>query len=186
MLRTISTLTLGLLVLTGCPGDDTGTTVGETSAGTTTAGSTTTESAETNPPGTTTVVDSESADGTTVSADTTDGPVSTTEPGTTTDGTTTEPGTTTDETTTGMGGACEPDAADDECATCVKENCCPALEACNADPDCTCFQECAQKNPGIPGALQCGMDCGVNPLDAGTPTGQLAGCTQMECAVCLG
>ena len=50
---------------------------------------------------------------------------------------------------------------------------------------CTCFQECAQMNPGIPGALKCAGDCGVDPLGMG-PTGDIASCTQANCQVCLG
>lgn len=186
MLRTVSFLTLGLLTLTACPGDDTGTTAGG-SAGSTSAATTTENATDTNPMMTTEVATGSG------SADTTEGPGSTTDtPGTTTDmpGTTTDtPGTTTDEpgtTTGGMGGACEPDAADDDCAMCVKNLCCTELEACQLDAGCTCFQECAQKNPGIPGAIQCGTDCMVNPLGAGTPTGELAGCTQANCGKCLG
>lgn len=185
MLRIVSTLTLGLLALSGCPGDDTGTTAagsttdpGDTTVepGTTNPGTTigesadTTEGATTNTPGTTT----DDPPGTT-----TDDPPGTTtdEPGTTTD----EPGTTTDE----PGGVCDADPADDECATCVKSMCCTELEGCDADPSggCQCFQECAQMNPGIAGAIQCGNDCGVNPLGAGTPTGDLGGCTQQNCGV---
>jgi len=188
-MRTVSILTLGLLVLSGCPGDDTGTTVADTGADSTTVAGDTTESADTNPPGTTEVA-SESATGTTADPDTTEGLTTMVDPDTTTDpGTTTEPGTT-DDTTTGMGGVCDPDAMDDECATCVKESCCPELEACSMDADCTCFQECAAMNPGIPGALMCAdaEHCDISLLDLmndGTIVGALATCTQQDCPVCV-
>jgi hypothetical protein len=187
MLRTVSFLTLGLLVLTGCPGDDTGTTAGSASAGSTSAGTTTENATDTNPPGTTEVATGSG------SADTTEGPSSTSEPGSTsTPGSTSEPGSTSMDSGTTTGGSsdvCALDpATDDDCAMCVKGMCCDELEACDADPSggCQCFQECAQMNPGIPGAIQCGTDCMVNPLGAGTPTGNLAGCTQMNCGKCLG
>lgn len=168
MFRTVSTLTLGfLLVLTGCPGDDSTTTTGA-SAGTSTSAGT-------------------SASATDPSADTTEGPATastTNTPGTTTD----TPGTTTDVpgTTTGSADVCAPEAADDECGMCVKSMCCTELEACDADPEglCQCFQDCAEMNPGVAGAIQCGMDCEVNPLGAG-PTGDLASCSQAGCPVCL-
>lgn len=186
MLRIASTLTLGLLVLTGCPGDDTGTTAADTSTG---PGATTTEAATETNPGTT-VAATEGAD--TTAGQTTDTPMTTDTPSTTTD----TPDTTTDapETTTGEGtttggsmDVCAPDPADDECAMCVKSSCCMELEACQEDPMglCQCFQECVEMNPGIPGAIQCGTDCMVNPLGPG-PTGELASCSQTNCAVCLG
>ncbi|MEX1367751.1 MAG: hypothetical protein AB1Z98_31775 [Nannocystaceae bacterium] len=182
MSRLALSLALGsLFALAGCPGDDDGSSSGAESAssGTTTntsSGSTTNGSADSttsDAPGTTT-----DAPGTTTDA-----------PGTTTD----EPGTTTDEpgtTTDGGSMVCDPDPADDECATCVKTMCCDQLEACDMDGDetagCVCFQICAEENPGIPGAIMCGTTCGVNPLGAGTPTGELGSCTQANCAVCLG
>lgn len=178
MLRITSTLTLGLLILSGCPGDDTGDTAA--SAGTTTD----------NPPGTTT----DNPPGTTIgSADTTEGPATTDTPASTTDepGTTTdEPETTGDDTTTGAGEVCAPAPEDDECGTCVKDMCCAALEACQMDADCTCFQDCAEMNPGIAGALLCadGAHCDIPIFELmmmGTPVGDLAVCTQNSCPVCL-
>jgi hypothetical protein len=183
MHRTISILTLGFLVLTGCPGDDSGTT-GASAGSTGGADSTAGPGTDTNPPGTTM---GDSAD-TTEGATTLPPGTTTDEPGTTTDtpGTTTDmPGTTTDEpgTTTNGGEVCAPDPADDDCAMCVKGMCCMQLEACDADPEggCQCFQECAEMNPGVVGAMQCGMDCNVDPLAGGTPTGDLGNCTLQNC-----
>lgn len=153
MLRTVSTLTLGLLVLSGCPGDDSGTTAG--SAGTSTGAGTSEPATESSQPQTTS---GESAD------TTAGGPGTTTDtPGTTTDtpGTTTDtPGTTTDEPGTSSGGmdVCAMDPADDECAACVKDMCCPQLQACDAVPECACFQECVQ-DAGPLGVGQCTSDC---------------------------
>jgi hypothetical protein len=177
MLRTLSTLTLGLLVLTGCPGDDTGTTNGGT-AGSTSAGSSTTESAETNPPGTTAgdTADTSVNPDTTVSPDSTDGPgtMGTTEtPGETTEA----PGTSEDSGTAGV----------DECGMCVQESCPDELAECMMDVDCTCFQDCAQMNPGQAGAITCAMECGVfaDLLNPDTTIGALVQCTMENCPKCV-
>ncbi|MEM7157420.1 MAG: hypothetical protein AAF799_31530 [Myxococcota bacterium] len=139
MKRLVSTFTLGLLLATTACGDDssTGDSDGNatTEAATTEAGATeaaTTESATTEA---------------TTDAATTD--VATTDPG--------------DETAndTEAAGACDPEASDDECATCVKESCCPQLEACDADEsgECQCFQACVETMPGVAGVEACTTEC---------------------------
>lgn len=161
--------TLGLLVaLSGCPGDDTGTTAASTAADSTGNDGTTTA----DPPGTTS---NGSAD-TTAASDpgtTTDAPGTTADaPGTTAD----EPGSTTDE-----GAAC---------AMCVEDQCADELEACALDADCTCFQDCAAMNPGIAGALACASaeNCDIPIAELmmmGTPVGDVAVCTQDNCPKCV-
>jgi hypothetical protein len=73
-------------------------------------------------------------------------------------------------------GPCEPDPLDDECATCVKTNCCTQLEACGMDVGCTCFQDCVEKNPGVAGAIACGGECDVMIFGEGA-TADLVGCS---------
>ena len=41
-----------------------------------------------------------------------------------------------------MGSACPIDIAENACAECSETECCPELEACFADVDCTCVREC--------------------------------------------
>ncbi len=183
-MRTISTLTVGfLLLLTGCPGDDSGTT-GASAGSTGSTGGTSTTS-----PATTEVDTTEGPATTAMTGSTTNSttPGSTTdEPGSTTD----EPGTTSGESSgdTGSPEICNPDPADDACAMCVKDMCCDELDGCNNDPSggCQCFQECIQEMGGA-AAFTCQNMCMVNFMDPMSPTGQLAGCTQQNCGfgICI-
>ena len=140
MHRLVSTFTLGLFLATTACGDDSST--GDSD------GNATTEAATT---------DAASTDAATTDAATTD---AATTDAATTDAATTEPG---DETAadTEAAGACDPEASDDECATCVKESCCPQLEACDSDEsgECQCFQACVETMPGVAGVEACTMEC---------------------------
>lgn len=175
MPRIVSTLTLGFLVaLTGCPGDDSSSTsAADTTAGT--AGTAGTTEDSTTPTTTNSTVDT-TVGPTTVDPDTTGSPGTTEDPpGTTTD----EPDTTTDAETTG--GA-------DACAECVETQCADELAACSADAACSCFQECAEENPGQAGALACANTCEIplpELLNANTVPGALVACTMANCPKCV-
>jgi hypothetical protein len=97
----------------------------------------------------------------------------------TTEGETTDE--TTDETTeTTDGGACEPAPNDDECTSCLKDNCCDAFTACFSDPDCACMATCLQEgnDPQV-----CAPQCMVNGFP---PELQgLAACMMQSCQQCL-
>ncbi len=200
MIRTLSALSLVLVLLPSCAAEDnagtgesagTGDTEGTSGGTATTAPTTTNTSASTSA---STTADTTSDPATTDPTTTTDNS-STDDSGTTTDnpGTTTDdPSTTTDDpsTTGGVAGACDPEVDDDVCGTCVKESCCPELEACNVDADCTCFRDCAAITPGIQAALMCATECDISFLDlnnAATVVGALSVCTQTDCGpgICL-
>lgn len=198
----ISTLGLGLVLClqgaAGCGGDDDG--GGDTAAGTegtgsgTGSGTTPSTMSNTSAPGTSGM--DASASGDDVVDDTSDTmPPTTGDPTTggpttgdpTTGGPATGDDSTGDPTTGGAAGVCDPDGDDDACAECVKSMCCTELEACAADVDCTCFQDCVELNPGQLGAFQCSMDCNVMLFGEG-PTADLVGCSsgQATCGpVCV-
>lgn len=176
------------LVAAGCPAsDDGGADTGaatEATAGTTGGSTPTTMSTSATTPG------DDGMSGTDAGDDVVDDTADTMQP-TTSDPTTGGPATgdastgdastgdasTGDPTTGGNNaGPCEPDALDDECAMCVKTNCCTQLEACGMDAGCTCFQDCVEKNPGVAGAIACGGECNVMIFGEGA-TADLVGCS---------
>lgn len=203
-------LTLGLLTATlvACGGSD-----NTTPAGTST-GEATTGGGATSSTGSTSTSTSPTTDGTTAGSisgtqgttdlttgvpdpttgnpetSTSTGPVLTTDIGTTTDTGVETTGTTdtldtlgtTLGTTTGLPSECPPAPNDDECALCNKENCCDEILACAESEDCTCILDCVMMgmNP-----QQCGMQCGVNPMNV-PELGALRMCNMAECGdVCM-
>jgi hypothetical protein len=182
MTRLTTSLILGgLLSLTGCPGDDSATDTGnDTGSGTGMAST----GGDTNPGTTNPDPDSTGSDPTTPGTDSGGPATDSGGPATDSGGPATDSGDSgSGSGDTGTASICDPDAADDECAMCVKANCCTALEACDADGDaaagCNCYQACVNAGGGPIG--DCDMTCGVNPFAPGTPTGDLASCTIGMC-----
>jgi hypothetical protein len=83
------------------------------------------------------------------------------------------------------GEACAPDMADDECFECSKVECCPQMEACQADTNCNCFIECLALNPGIAGAIACDQDCDADVFVMGSLADALGDCQLMTCPDCF-
>lgn len=74
--------------------------------------------------------------------------------------------------------ACEPDAADAECATCSRSRCCPELEAYVDAPDAAAFDDCIE-----PCTDQACVDaCAAKSRTAGTAYGDLGDCQLEVCA----
>jgi hypothetical protein len=113
----------------------------------------------------------------------------TTDPATTDPSDTTEdPGTETDpsDTTGSQGDPCEITDEDSECDACVKGMCCDQLTACDMDPECVCFQECAgSMEPSINVPTVCGDMCGVDQPFAHPTIGQVLSCSNGCLVQCL-
>lgn len=71
--------------------------------------------------------------------------------------------------------ACEPEADDDACVTCIRSSCCPQLEVCLTSAVCSCAYDCLLMGLELSTcALACGLDdqvtavalCGVTSCDA--------------------
>jgi hypothetical protein len=43
-------------------------------------------------------------------------------------------------------GPCDHVAGEGSCATCMKDNCCPQLEACETDAHCRCARDCVENS----------------------------------------
>lgn len=112
------------------------------------------------------------ADTGTTDAPTTDGPADSSGP--TTDATETGPS----DTTGSSAGACDPVDGDTPCDMCVKGMCCDQLTACDADPDCVCFQDCAgSMPPSIEIPNICGAMCGIDTPFAHPTVGMVLSCS---------
>jgi len=82
------------------------------------------------------------------------------------------------DTTGSPGGACDPADGDTPCDTCVKGTCCPQLTACEADPDCVCFQECAgSMPPSLEIPMVCGDMCSIDTPFAHPTVGMVLSCS---------
>ena len=185
--RTFFLAILSALAAAGCPASDDG--GGDTGAATEGTGASTGGTPSTTMSTTATTPGDDgmdaSASGDDMVDDTADSMPPATSDATTGDPTTGDPTgdpttgdpTTGDPTTGGNNaGPCEVDAMDDECAMCVKTNCCAQLEACEMDAGCTCFQDCVEMNPGAVGAIGCGGECDVMLFGEGV-TADLVGCS---------
>jgi hypothetical protein len=82
--------------------------------------------------------------------------------------------------TTGGGGFCTPDPNDFACVACAKQSCCPEVNACAADDNCTCWVLCLEQTGDV---VICGVQCGLPGQalnDLGDCTGNLC---QVECGL---
>ena len=70
-------------------------------------------------------------------------------------------GTATSGVTTGggVGGTCTPDADDNVCFICAKQQCCPEVQACVAEPSCICWVQCVADTLGD--ITLCAAQCGA-------------------------
>ncbi|HHH29902.1 MAG TPA: hypothetical protein ENK57_16370 [Polyangiaceae bacterium] len=70
-------------------------------------------------------------------------------------------GTASSGVTTGGGvvGVCTPDGDDDACFVCAKQQCCPEVEACAAEPSCICWVQCVADTLGD--VTLCAGQCGA-------------------------
>jgi hypothetical protein len=78
-------------------------------------------------------------------------------------------------------GPCDPEPGDVACTTCLKQQCCPEMEACAADMACACFVDCVLEGQG--NAFECYDFC-----DAGNnaPTNDVTACQFQSCSMeCL-
>ena len=113
---------------------------------------------------------------TTDPSDTTDGPSDTT------DATDTDPSATTGTPSD----PCEIGPEDSECDSCVKSMCCDQLTACDADPECVCFQECAgSMEPSINVPTVCAKQCMIDQPFAHPTVGQVLSCSNGCLLQCL-
>lgn len=153
----------GTSTMTGMPTTTTPTT--STSASTTTAEPTTDEP-------TTTDVTSDATEDTGPS-DTTDAPGTETTPADT--GSTGEPS-----------DPCAAAPDDTDCDMCVKGMCCAQLTACDADPECVCFQDCAgSMEPSLDTPMICGQQCMIDTPFAHPTVGQVLSCSAGCIASCI-
>lgn len=78
-----------------------------------------------------------------------------------------------------MGGPiqCQPDNGDDQCDTCLKENCCDESIACVANFECLCMVLCFEQGGGF---IECAFICGWNPQESPELL-DLAQCSFAEC-----
>ncbi len=104
------------------------------------------------------------------------------DPTTSGSGTETGPG----DTTGAPLAPCAPATDDTACDTCVKESCCAQLTACDADPECVCFQECAgSMPPSLQVPMICGEQCEIATPFAHPTVGQVLSCSA-GCIVACG
>ncbi len=66
--------------------------------------------------------------------------------------------------------ACKLKTEDGMCLSCLKISCCPTLQACHHDRDCSCFEKCLEQNDDV---LRCQGSC--KPSDAAGYVGMCAG-----------
>ena len=59
----------------------------------------------------------------------------------------------------GVDGVCTPDADDDACFVCAKQQCCPEVQACVAEPSCLCWVQCVANTLGD--VATCAGQCGA-------------------------
>lgn len=82
------------------------------------------------------------------------------------------------------GNVCDPQDGDTACISCVKTDCCDALQACEDNDTCSCMFDCLLEN-GIDGGIMCAAQCNV--LNPDIPELQpMLQCVQGPCVgVCL-
>lgn len=103
--------------------------------------------------------------------DTSAGSASDSSPGATSDGESGESG------ESGTAPLCPPQAGDDACFVCGRQQCCPQIQTCQADPICSCSLDCIAVG-GDPDV--CSMDCGGSNV----PSVALIGCVYVQCPIC--
>ena len=69
---------------------------------------------------------------------------------------------------------CRPDDQDTPCAKCAKMNCCPQLQQCGNDDNCSCWVECYNDGNGF---FECQNNCGPQ----GATFAMLEGCVGGPC-----
>ena len=81
---------------------------------------------------------------------------------------------------------CEVTDMDSECDSCVKTMCCDQLTACEDDPECVCFQDCAgSMEPSIEVPNICAMQCMIDQPFAHPTVGQVLSCSNGCILQCL-